>query len=403
MTILLQLCCIITPYHKTQRDKSVAKNNENQKGIIIMKKIIACILSIAMIAGMSLAIPFDSFAATENIYTGFSGMSSVDDFSVDTNYVLFEQTFSSDDAVISLPDGGAELRVTGKDSDKVYVSVVKKGSGFDNCSSGRIEYNSSDSSWHYWCSGGAVQNRGPFYAYSFSTDTFTEDDISAEVSGDVVTKDTVKTYVKEDISVYVTVNGTKYSIPYYTLTDGTIDMPAGDDEITVTVGSISKTVQISVNNNPVPKKDSKKAEPEKTPMEIREAIEEDLPVAPVSVDETEFNKTDDAIVPETTYNLSNFITTKGIVKGLNAAVAASNKAGSKTVTIYSGKPLCFNETILKTIQDGKKDVTYFFKYKGHLYSVTIPATVDAAKVLEQAGFAGPFYVGQQLGTTKLVK
>ena len=154
---------------------------------------------------------------------------------------------------------------------------------------------------------------------------------------------------------------------------------------------------------PSSKKDSKPAEPAKTPMEIREAIEEKLEVAPVTVDATEFNKEDATIIPGATYNLTNFITTKGIVKGINAAVEASNKAGSKTITIYSSRPFCFNETILKTIQDGKKNVTYFFKYKGHLYSVTIPATVDAAKVLEQAGFAGPFYVGQQLGTTKLVK
>lgn len=148
---------------------------------------------------------------------------------------------------------------------------------------------------------------------------------------------------------------------------------------------------------------AKPAEPAKTDLEIREALEMELPVATVTVDMTQFNKSDSAVVPGTTYNLSNFVTTAGIVKGINTAVVASNKNGSDTVTIYSGKPLCFNNAIVKAIQNGKKTVVYYFTYKGHLYSVTVPATVDATKVLEKAGFAGPFYVGAQLGTTRLIK
>lgn len=139
------------------------------------------------------------------------------------------------------------------------------------------------------------------------------------------------------------------------------------------------------------------------PAVERSTVEETMPVSPVSVDATGVNKADSAVIPGGTYNLSNFITTKGIVRGINTAVAASNKNGSKAVTIYSGKPFCFNGEILKAIQTGKKDVTYFFNYNGHLYSVTIPASVDASKVLDKAGFAGPLYVGQQLGTTVLVK
>ena len=197
-----------------------------------------------------------------------------------------------------------------------------------------------------------------------------------------------------------------------------IYVPYGSVETYKTTANWSKYKEKIVGLDPTPTPDpdptptpspgsdatpSKPSEPAKTDIEIREALEETMPVLPVSVDATEFNKEDAAIIPGTTYNLSNFITTKGIVKGINAAVEASNKAGSNAVTIYSGRPFCFNETILKTIQDGKKNVTYFFKYKGHLYSVTIPATVDATKVLEKAGFAGPFYVGQQLGTIVLVK
>lgn len=156
--------------------------------------------------------------------------------------------------------------------------------------------------------------------------------------------------------------------------------------------------------SPSPKSEpTKSSEPAKTDIEVREALEETMPVSPVSVDTTQFNKTDAAIIPGGTYNLSNFITIKGIVKGINTAVAASNKSGSNAVTIYSGRPFAFNGEILKAIQAGKKDVTYFFNHDGHLYSVTIPATVDATKVLEKTGFAGPLYVGQQLGTTVLIK
>ena len=58
--------------------------------------------------------------------------------------------------------------------------------------------------------------------------------------------------------------------------------------------------------------------------------------------------------------------------------------------------------LLKAICDGKKDVVYYFMYKGHLYSVTIPTNVSIEKVLEKNGFAGPLYVGKQLGTTRLI-
>ena len=164
------------------------------------------------------------------------------------------------------------------------------------------------------------------------------------------------------------------------------------------------TPSSSNNNEPAKSEEpAKPEEPAKSEIEEREALEEGMSVEPVTVDMTQFSKADSAVVPGTTYNLSNFTTTKGIVKGINAAVVASNKSGSKTVTIYSGNPLCFNETIIKAIQNGKKDVVYYFTYNGHLYSVTVPASVDASKVLEKAGVAGPLYVGKQLGTTRLIK
>lgn len=128
-----------------------------------------------------------------------------------------------------------------------------------------------------------------------------------------------------------------------------------------------------------------------------------MAVSPVTIDTTQYGKGEESVVPGTSYNLSKFITTKGIVKGIKTAVAAANNNKKDVAEIYTGKPFCFNKEIIKAIQEGNKTVVYYFQYKGHVYSVTIPATVDASKVLEKAGFAGPLYVGQQLGTTKLVK
>jgi len=145
---------------------------------------------------------------------------------------------------------------------------------------------------------------------------------------------------------------------------------------------------------------------ESIPVDViaeREALENTMPISPVTIDTTQFKQADAAIVPGTAYNLSNFTTTSGIVRGINAAVEGANKTGANEATIYSGNPLCFNNAIIKAINDGKKDIVYYFTYNGHVYSVTVPATVDAKKVLDKAPFAGPFYVGQQLGTTRLIK
>lgn len=76
---------------------------------------------------------------------------------------------------------------------------------------------------------------------------------------------------------------------------------------------------------------------------------------------------------------------------------------AKSVSIFTGKAFTFNKNIVEAINKGGKEVVYYFKHAGHLYSVTVPANVDATKVLEKGGHAGPLYVGKVLGTTRLVK
>lgn len=137
------------------------------------------------------------------------------------------------------------------------------------------------------------------------------------------------------------------------------------------------------------------------PEAVRAAEEMFLPLNVVEQDKTGVNRDHFGIVPDKAYNLTAYVTIQGFVSAINKIEKANPKAN--TVSIYTGKPFTFNKRIVETIQKGGKTIIYYFYHKGHLYSVTVPATVDASKVLEKAGFAGPLYVGKQLGTTKLVK
>ena len=139
------------------------------------------------------------------------------------------------------------------------------------------------------------------------------------------------------------------------------------------------------------------------PIEERTELELVMEIHPVMEDRTNYGEEESAIVPSSAMNLSKFYTTKGIVKGIEKAVEMSDKMGTDTAEIYSGKPFCFNRGIVKSIQDGKKTVVYYFKHDGHLYKVVIPPTVEAEMILESEGHAGPLYVGQQLGSTYVLE
>lgn len=135
-------------------------------------------------------------------------------------------------------------------------------------------------------------------------------------------------------------------------------------------------------------------------LEAREIYEESLPIILVEKEMVYGKTANEVVMPVNTYDLSGYLTTKGFVSALNKVISANNKSSS--ISIYTDKPFCFSAMLLKAICDGKKDVVYYFMYKGHLYSVTIPTNVSIEKVLEKNGFAGPLYVGKQLGTTRLI-
>lgn len=143
------------------------------------------------------------------------------------------------------------------------------------------------------------------------------------------------------------------------------------------------------------------AEPPTPDEELRAAEEEALPLVMIETDKSKTINEEMSIVPDKTYNLSAYVTTRGFVSALDKIAKANPKA--KKVTIFTSKPFTFNKNIVESINKGGKDVEYYFKHEGDIYSVDIPANVDSSKVLEKNGHAGPLYVGQQLSTTKLRK
>ena len=105
-------------------------------------------------------------------------------------------------------------------------------------------------------------------------------------------------------------------------------------------------------------------------------------------------------VPSRAYNMSAYKTVKGFVTGINKI---SKNAVKGTVSIYTDKPICFSKYILESIKKNNITLVYYFMHEGHLYRITIPAGADITKLLESNGFAGPLYVGKQLGTSTLIK
>lgn len=102
---------------------------------------------------------------------------------------------------------------------------------------------------------------------------------------------------------------------------------------------------------------------------------------------------------EAVFNLSKITTTRGFVAAVDKIVKVNPE--DKTVTFYSAYPFAFNTDSLLALTNANKDFVYMFKHDGQLYKITIPA---GAKVdLAGQTFAGPLYIGAQLGTTVVVK
>jgi len=98
------------------------------------------------------------------------------------------------------------------------------------------------------------------------------------------------------------------------------------------------------------------------------------------------------------YNLSSVTTTQGFVAAVNKI---SKDTASKTMSVYSSKPITMNSASIEAVTSSGKAFEYTFSYMGHIYKITIPA---GAKInMNGQRFAGPLYIGAILGTTQVIK
>lgn len=157
------------------------------------------------------------------------------------------------------------------------------------------------------------------------------------------------------------------------------------------------------NNTYVPEtKSESKGEEAKKPVVVEEVIKD---IKQVTADKTALALQTEQLIPTTTFNFSSVKTFKGFVTSVEKASQKTLQADSKAkvVSIYTNKPFCFNRNILEAMRKTNQTFVYYFMYKNHLYSVTVPAGTDPSKVLEKNGCAGPLYIGKVLGTTVLIK
>jgi len=112
-----------------------------------------------------------------------------------------------------------------------------------------------------------------------------------------------------------------------------------------------------------------------------------------------------ASVPETVKNNSTAIANLKSLKTVPGVMALINKAQKVTagdkVAIYTEKPMTFSKEGFEAISNQNKTVVYAFKLDGVLYQITIPA---GAKVdFGENEYAGPLWIGAQLGTTAILE
>lgn len=141
-----------------------------------------------------------------------------------------------------------------------YVAVIQSGEGFDDCLFGTIAYleelimpsaetgdensENSQAGWYYACAYGGVSYVGPFHAYSYKVGEFIEDDLIITFAEDWQTPTAATTVTKDDLALSVVIDGEEIFIPFYALTDASVDPENNDTTITLTVGDIVKEVEV---------------------------------------------------------------------------------------------------------------------------------------------------------------
>lgn len=114
---------------------------------------------------------------------------------------------------------------------------------------------------------------------------------------------------------------------------------------------------------------------------------------------------DKAVISNDTYNFSSFTTTEGFASGiekiLTKADAGKSSSAATSVSFYTQSPFTFSPRIAAAICNDKYDVIYTFKYKGRLYSITIPKGTKPEALLGSNNFDGPITIGGRLGTLRM--
>lgn len=95
------------------------------------------------------------------------------------------------------------------------------------------------------------------------------------------------------------------------------------------------------------------------------------------------------------------ISSGGASRSMPEPEPATAKNGS--ISIYTGYAYTINKKTAKICLNSKADIIYIFEHKGHLFKVTIPAGTDLSEILDKNGFAGPLWIGKELGTCEFLK
>lgn len=88
-----------------------------------------------------------------------------------------------------------------------------------------------------------------------------------------------------------------------------------------------------------------------------------------------------------------------VVKSIDKKAPAN-----EPVYLYSAWPISMNKNMVQELANCKNGAIYYFWHKGHLYSLTIPPKADVSKIVKSNWkYEGPLYIGQLLGTSKLIR
>lgn len=219
------------------------------------KKMISLLLVFAITLSLC---PITAYALDSGtLYYGFTEITSSSSFAVGTTYLFTSTHYTSADAVSAIIGNTAQLKMVSdsnassgymsaniSQTPSNYVEVIKAGSDFDGCQYGGIIYTtisqkfsgqagSAGTGWFYWCFGSGCRGAGPYYAYTYSTKTFTADDVKVTINYDNL--DATDTVTKDDLTVTVD----DYTVSDYLVTDGAIT--PSDRNFTLNVGGVSVT------------------------------------------------------------------------------------------------------------------------------------------------------------------